>query len=849
MNQSIWQRMKPHALAVGIFFLVSVIYCLPAMKGLVVNQHDVIGWKGMAQQSIEFKEKHGHYPLWTNSLFGGMPGYQVLMESKYNVTVAWLDYVFRLFLPSPASLFFLSCICFYILCQVLRMRTWVSIFGAFAYSFASYNAILVAVGHTTKFSSMGYAPAVLAGFILLTQGKYVWGFITTVLFSTLLFYQNHVQIVYYTLLILLCCGVAFAIHAIREKNFRHLVNTAALALLAGGIGVASYAVMLLPLNEYAKETMRGGRSELTSSISKDDKTSGGLDKEYAFNWSYGIGETMTFVLPAAKGGSSGGKELGENSKAVEAMQEAQLPTDAINYFYQYLSSYWGAQPNTSGPVYFGVIIILLVIAGVFLVRTWHLGWLIAASLIGIVLAWGSNVSSINYFLFDHLPAYNKFRAPSMALVIPQLTFALLSAMTLQYLLYGDWQAKLLWAKLKPAAIVAGVLAIIMTWGYLSSDFKASRDSETRSMISQSMERAMSQGKQPTEQAIQQANTVASSIMSGLVADRKNLYGSDLLRSLIFLAIGAGLIVLSVRKKFSPLYLAIAVVTISFIDLIGVSLRYLSSKEYIDNTELLETAFTPNQADLQIKKDTGYYRVFDQTESFTNESRSAYFHNSVGGYHPAKLALYNDLIQNQIVKNNTQVLNMLNTKYFIVANPQNQQPLAIPNPEALGPVWFVKAAKMVNHADEEMKAMDNFSPKDTAIADKREQSKITVATQVDSTASIKLIQNLNDQIIYESKSTSNQFAVFSEIYYPHGWKALIDGKEFPIARVNYALRGLSIPAGNHTIEFRFEPASKATGDLISLIIGLLSILLVAGGLFWEWKKSNSVPASTKPASKS
>jgi hypothetical protein len=607
--------------------------------------------------------------------------------------------------------------------------------------------------------------------------------------------------------------------------------------------------MLLPLNEYAKETMRGGRSELTSSISKDDKTSGGLDKEYAFNWSYGIGETMTFVLPAAKGGSSGGKELGENSKAVEAMQEAQLPTDAINYFYQYLSSYWGAQPNTSGPVYFGVIVILLVIAGVFLVRTWHLGWLIAASLMGIVLAWGSNVSSINYFLFDHLPAYNKFRAPSMALVIPQLTFALLSAMTLQYLLYGDWQAKLLWAKLKPAAIVTGVLAIIMIWGYLSSDFKAGRDSETRSMISQSMERAMSQGKQPTEQAIQQANTVSTSIMSGLVTDRKNLYGSDLLRSLIFLAIGAGLIVLSARKKFSPLYLAIAFVTISFIDLIGVSLRYLSSKEYIDNTELLETAFTPNQADLQIKKDTGYYRVFDQTESFTNESRSAYFHNSVGGYHPAKLALYNDLIQNQIAKNNMQVLNMLNTKYFIVANPQNQQPVAIPNPEALGPVWFVKAVKMVNNADEEMKAMDNFSPKDTAIADKREQSKITVATQLDSTASIKLVQNLNDQILYESKSTSNQFAVFSEIYYPHGWKALIDGKEFPIARVNYALRGLSIPAGNHTIEFRFEPASKATGDLISLIIGLLSILLVAGGLFWEWKKSNSVPASSKPASKS
>lgn len=841
MNKTLWQKLQPHVLAIGIFFIIAVIYCLPAIQGKVVNQSDVVGWKGMAQQSFEFKEKHGHFPLWTNSLFGGMPAYQVAMESKYNVTIAWLDYLFRGFLPTPAGLFFLSCVCFYILCVVFRLRTWVGIFGSLAYAFASYSPILAEVGHTTKLAAMGYTPGVVAGFILLLQRKYLLGFITTMLFATLLLYQNHIQIAYYTILLLLCIGVAYLIHAIRQKQIKPLLIAGLLALTAGGIAGASYAVMLMPLQEYAKETMRGGRSELTLNKPKGDQSKGGLDKEYAFRWSYGIGESMSFVLPAARGGSSSAAELGDKSKVIEAMQDVQLPDQAISYFAQFMSPYWGEQPNTSGPVYFGVIVIMLSITGLFLVKGWHKGWLIAATVLGILMAWGSNLSGFNYFLFDYLPLYNKFRAPSMSLVIPQLTLALLASLALQEILYSNSDQPTIWKKLKPAAIITGLVAVLMIGTYFTADFKSTKDKPLQQNITQMLSNGYAQGKQPNEQIIQKANGDASVIVRGLVEDRKSAFGKDLFRSLLFLAIGIGLVYLAVKKKLQAQYLAIAFAVISFIDLIGVDLRYLNNKKYIAEDELLGTYFTPNSADQQIKQDTGYYRVLDQTENFANDSRSAYFHNSVGGYHPAKLALYQDLLENQLGKNNMQVLNMLNTKYMIIANPQTQQPMALPNPDACGPVWFVKGIRVVNNADEEMLALDSLPVKDSAVIDKREQSKLGAAPQYDSSATIRLVENVNDYIKYESKSATPQFAVFSEIYYPYGWKASIDGKEVPIARVNYALRGVSIPAGSHTIEFRFEPQVVKTGDLISLIIGVISWLILVAGLFFELKKVNKQTA--------
>jgi hypothetical protein len=743
-------------------------------------------------------------------------------------------------LPAPASLFFLCCVSFYILCMAMRMRSWVAIIGSLAYAFASYNAILVETGHITKLACMGYAPALLAGIVLLAQRKYFLGFGATLLFGSLMANQNHVQILYYTFLVIGCMGVAFAIHAIRQKQVKHLLISSSLAAVAVGIGLISFAVILLPMNEYAKETMRGGRSELTLGQDQkkvaENKSKGGLDKDYAFGWSYGIGETTTLLVPASRGGGSGMSELKEDNNAVQALQESQLPQNVANYLYQRFSAYWGDQPFTSGPVYLGAVICVLFILGLFLVRSWHLGWIVAASIIGIVLAWGSHFSSINYFLFDHLPYYNKFRAPAMALVIPQLTFPLLACMALEKLFYGNLDKAVLLKKLKWAGMATAAVVLVVVMDYFNADFKSANDKNLAPLLTQ----IISQGGQPTDQMVQQANSIAGPIVNGLAADRKGLYSGDLVRTIIFILLTAAVIWLVVQKTVKPLYAAIGLAILTLVDLLPVDRRYLNDEKYIAKDEYL-AYFTPTPADLQIKQDTGYFRVLDQARpALSDDSRSSYFHNSIGGYHPAKLALYDDLLNHQIRTGNMKVIDMLNTKYFIVDNPADGKPVAQLNPGALGAAWLVKTIKYVNNANEEMMALKTFEPKDTVVIDKREQAKIPFTPQYDSTASIRLVKNDNDIITYQFSAPANQFAVFSEIYYPYGWKAFIDGKETPVARVNYTLRGLAVPAGNHTIVFRFEPATYEKANTIALVTTIVSVLLLAfcGWMAYKRKEFDS-----------
>jgi hypothetical protein len=840
MNKTLWQQFRPHAIAIGVFLIISVIYCLPVFQGMVANSSDVLNWKGMAQQSFEFKEKYGYFPLWTNSLFSGMPTFQIMAESQYNITVAWLHYLFMFFLPQPAGLFFLACIGFYILSLTLKLKSVPAIFGSLTYAFSTYNAILVATGHTTKFSSMGYAPAVLAGLILLTQRKYVLGFVTAFLFSTLMFYQNHVQVVYYTLLIALCLGVSFLVQVIKSKDYIHLAKVAGLALIAGLIGFASYSVTLLSTYDYAKETMRGGKSELTTATNpndtKDNKSKNGLDRDYAFQWSYGITETSTLMIPNARGGSST-HPLPEDSKTIEALQESGLPQQAMNGLFQGISAYWGDQPFTEGPVYFGALVCLLFIVGLFVVKSWHKGWLVAATVLGILLSWGSHFAAFNNFLFDYLPFYNKFRAPAMALVIPQLTVCALAAMALQSLMYDTWDKKDLYKKLKFSGIATGVVIALLALTYLNADFRGSSDSQLQQYMGQ-IAQAMAKGNPNNPQIEQQTSGITSSILTGLKADRKALFAADFGRSLVYIALGAILIWLTASGKIKASYAGIAICALSFIDLIGIDTRYLNKEKYVSEEDFM-APFAATAADLQIKRDTSYYRVLDETAP--SSARSSFHHNSIAGYHPAKLSLYDDLLTNQIYKGNMNVINMLNTKYFITQNPQTGQPMAQQNPGALGPAWFVKEIKYVNSADEEMKALDSLNPAQTVIIDKREQSKVTAAPQPDSAATLKLLFNRNDIIKYSSKASTPQFGVFSEVYYPRGWKAFIDGKEVPIARVNYTLRGLSIPAGAHEIEFKFDPESFRLGDTIGLVIGIISFLLLFWAAWYEWKqyrKNNS-----------
>jgi len=841
MNKSLWQRIQPHAIAIGIFFLISSIYCLPAFQGLVVAQHDATGWRGMAQQSLEFYKKHGHYPLWTNSMFSGMPAFQIMVGSTYNITIAYLNYLFTLFLPEPAGLFFLSCLGFYILCMSLGIKSKVAILGSLAYAFASYSAVIVSVGHTTKFSSMGYAPAVLAGLVLLTQRRYLLGFIVTLTFSTQLFYQNHVQIAYYTFLIAICLGVAYAIQAIKTKEIAHLLKTTGLAVVAAGMGMLSYAVVLFPTYDYSKETMRGGRSELTAPGELvNNKSKGGLDKDYAFAYSYGISEVLTIAVPRMYGGSS--SELPQDSKTAAAFAEKTgMSAEQADEYVQNFPAYWGPQGGTSGAVYFGSIICILFIFGLIYYKGWHSHWLIAATILGILLAWGKSFSGFNYFLFDHLPFYNKFRAPSMALVIPQLTFPLLASLGLNHMLENSGDKINFLKKFKLASIISGIFIAVLVLLYFALDYKGEADTNVRTQLSSSMLQQLSQRSKPTAEMQVQADDFGRSVTNALKEDRRALYGGDLLRSLIFISLAGATLYGFGKNKINKNITAIVLAALVFIDLIGVDLRYLSSKNYVEKDAFSE-AFIPNKADQQVLQDTSYYRVYnsdgDPFQLSGSTSRTSYLHNSIGGYHPAKLALYNDLIREQLQKGNQQVFNMLNTKYFIVTNPADKQQVAQLNPDALGSAWFVKAIKYVSNADEEMSALDNFNPRDTVIIDRREQSKIMFSPIRDSSSSIKLVQNLNDYILYSSISKANGFAVFSEVYYPNGWKALIDGKEVSIVKVNYLLRGLPVPAGNHRIEFKFDPDSYRIGNNVSMIVGVLSILILVYGIFVFWKKYNN-----------
>ncbi|HYE53850.1 MAG TPA: hypothetical protein VD996_03375, partial [Chitinophagaceae bacterium] len=445
------KKAVPHLIAAGIFLLIAVIYCQPALQGKVVNQHDQIGWKGMAQQSFEFKEKYGHFPLWTNSVFSGMPAFSIAMEGKYGDPVGMIYKIITLGLPKPANYFFIACATFYFLCMVLRIRPWLAILAAIGFAYSSYSAIIISAGHETKMQAMSVAPAVIASVLLLYERKYLWGMALLAIFFGLEIGTQHLQIVYYTFIMLGFMTIAFLIKSFKEGYIKNAILGVVLALAAGLIGFGTYAVSLLPMQDYAKETMRGGRSELTP-LDSATATEGGLDKEYAFRWSYGVSETFTLLVPGIYGGSNGGREHSGTTKFTEHMaQLGQSEEQALAFLNN--RSYWGAQPNTSGPVYLGAVFCFLFIFGMVYLKSWHKWWIFAVVLFAIFLSWGRHFPALNNFLFDHMPFYNKFRAPAMSLVIPQLLFPLLGAFAVDKLLNAQASRQDLLNKLKLAVYI------------------------------------------------------------------------------------------------------------------------------------------------------------------------------------------------------------------------------------------------------------------------------------------------------------------------------------------------------------------------------------------------------------
>jgi len=823
-----WKSLVPHAIAVGIFLIVAVIYCKPALEGKVLSQSDVVHWKGMAQDMYTYKETHGHFPLWNNNLFGGMPAYQIALETSNPVSPIYVHSLLML-VKKPIAYFFLLCIAFYFLTQVIGIRPWLGVLGGIAYAYATYSPVIVAVGHDTKMQAMGYMPALLAGLWLVYRKKYLWGAALTALFSALLIAMNHLQVTYYSLIVAGFMSVGFGIQWIKQKDYKHLVTSLGIALIAGAIGATANLVSLATTNDYAKATIRGSSLSLDST-GKAVKQSG-LQIDSAFYYgSYGKLETYTFMIPRIYGGSSSdiGQELDINSHLAKLAIEKGIPEDQAAQFAAGTGPYWGTQPGTSGPVYLGAVICFLFIFGMVYLKTWHKWWILAVCVLAIFMSWGSNFSSFNTFLFNYLPLYNKFRAPSIILIIPQLLFPLLGVMALQRLLFEETNKADALEKLKTSIYITGGLLLVALGLYLSFDYIGKNDEGIKNMFTQALG-----GKQEEGNAFYNA----------LKQDRQSLFGADLLRSILLIAAGIVLVWLFLKNKLKATYAMAAIIIVSSIDILSVGRKYLNDNNFQEEEAINDNAFKISPVDAEILKDTTHPRVLNLAAQGGpyNDAFTSYHHRSVGGYHPAKLSIYDDLLTYQLNKQplNKQVLDMLNTRYVITPDQQTGQPMLQVNPDALGQAWFVKHIQYVKDQGASMKALDHFSAKDTAIVEEKFKKDIPFEPVADSSGSIRLLKNDNDLVTYQSTSKNNQFAVFSEIFYDRGWKAYIDDKETPIIQTNYVLRGLAIPAGNHQIRFEFKPASYYNSNTAAVAASALIWLLLIGAVVSTVRKNKEL----------
>lgn len=791
----------PHLLAIVFFFVLTATYFSPILfEHKTLSQSDIMQFRGGAQEAMDYRAKTGKEALWTNSMFSGMPTY--LISTRYPGDLFQFAHkALTLDLPPVAANVFLTLVCAYILFVALGMSSWLAIAGGIALAFSSYNLIILEAGHNTKSLAIAYMPLVLAGLILTFRNGARNFWMGGVLFAfglTMQIRANHLQITYYLLLMILLFGIVQLVFAIKEKwlgnYFKRLLILGIGAALAVGVSFGR----IYNTYEYGKYSIRG-KSELkpaaTPGAQQNEQT--GLDREYAFGWSYGVGETITLLIPDFYGGASQ-HALSEKSDTYKAFIELGAPEDQAKQIVQALPTYWGDQPFTSGPVYLGAIICFLFVLGLFIVPKQLRYWLLAATVFSILLSWGKNFSGFNDLMFDFFPGYNKFRAVSMALVIAQVAVPLMGMLALQQVFFGkgivDMPKKVLYA----GGITAGLCLLAMVIGGMG-DFSS-----------------------PADQQLIQSQYPMQAI-SALRADRAGMMRSDTFRSIVFILLAAAVLYFYLKGKLSVVLASVTVGLLILIDLWSLDKRYLNSSKF--QTQVAQTQFEPTPADLKIMQDKDLsYRVINLQNPF-NDARTSYFHKSIGGYHGAKLRRYQDIIDQHISHNNMAVMNMLNTRYFITGQPE--QPVQT-NPGALGNAWFVGSVKTVQNPDEEIAALKNFNPANEAIVD---VSKFPASVKTSSAVGsvIKLVSYSPDELVYIAKTAQTGLAVFSEIYYKDGWNAYIDGKLTPHIRVNYVLRALEIPAGTHKIEFRFEPKDYALGNTISMACSVFLLVCMAGAV--------------------
>jgi Bacterial membrane protein YfhO len=838
MKSSWFKKLIPHGVAVLIFLVVAFIYCKPVLEGKVVAQHDITHWKGSIQQSVEYAKTHdGVYPLWTNSMFSGMPTFQIGYTA--NNKIPWIAHqILSLGLPKPVNFFFLACICFYFLCVTLRVRTVYGILGALAFAYATYDPIIIAVGHDTKMLSIAYMPALLASVILIYEKKYWLGAGLSALFTSVLIVQNHPQIDYYLFLTIAIMTIFYAVNWIKNKEWRHFGLAAAFTVIAGLTGVLTNAVSIFSTYEYQKETIRGGARALVDSTVKNENASDGLTKDYALSYSMEIPEPLIMMVPRMYGGSSDHMEVKEeDSKAVENLRG--LPNEAQQMVSRSLNFYWGgmAKPgeSVSGPAYIGAIICVLAILAMFVLDGKHKWWILTAVAITIMMSWGSYFEALNGFLYKALPLYNKFRAPSMILVVSQMLLPLLAVLGLSKIAETTDKKSLL-PEFKKGLIAVAITFALLFIIYFMSGFMSGADNEL-------MKQIKSGGVDP--QRAQQLLQIFNSFFEGLREDRKSLMMGDIIRSLGFGFVALLLVFLALRKTISDLVLGIGLLIFVLIDSFTIAVKYLNYENYRDKEEN-ELSFVRTKSDNEILADKSQFRVFNFAGDSFSENISSYYYNSVGGYHPAKIAIYQEFIEHKlsVQQTNTYIFNMLNIKYFIRKDRNGQTETYQKNDSALGNCWLVKNIQYVKDANAEMNSLGNFNPADTAVVQDTFKSSIPFEPVYDSSASIALVKNDNDVVTYTFNAASNQFAVFSEVYYKSGWKAYIDGKEAPIVKVNYVLRGLAVPAGKHDIKFEFKPQGYYKGKSLTSIFSIVLLVILAIGIFMEWRNRNQTALANR-----
>lgn len=781
----------PYLTAILLFLVITLVYFSPLLEGKRLLQSDIVHHQGVSKEISDYRDKTGHEALWTNSMFGGMPAYQISVRYTSNL-IGYLDKVFTLWLPNPANYLFLYFLGFFVLMLVLGVNPWLAIAGSIGFGLSSFFLIVIEAGHNSQAHAIGYIGFVLAGIILTLRKKYLIGGIVTAVFLSLELNANHPQIAYYMVILAVLYGIFELIGAIKTKTFLPYLKSIGIIMVAVLFAFLTNITSLWATYEYGKYTIRG-KSELTTE--KENRTSG-LDKDYVTHWSYGIAETMTLLIPNVYGGTY--QKLSMNSEIAKALEQNNYPPREIMKEQQW-PMYWGSQPFTSGPVYVGAIIVFLFVLGLFVVKGPLKWWLLAGTILSIMLAWGHNFMTLTDFFLNYVPGYNKFRAVTMTLVIAEISMPILGILAIKEIFNPENDRKKLFKALQIAFFITGGTCLIfallpgMFFNFVGASDK-------------------SQG-------------LPDFMMNALIIDRKNLLVSDAFRSFALITLTAGLLWAVLYKKFKLAYAFPVLIGLILIDLFMVDKRYLNNDSFTTKAKV-EKPFEPTQADQQILQDNSLdYRVYNATIDPTMDAGTSYFHKSLGGYHGAKLRRYQELIDYQIGKNNMQVLNMLNTKYVIVPDA-NKNPLAQQNPDALGNAWFVKGYKLVENPDAEINALTKFNAKDTAIIDKTFSAALKdYSPGRDSADFIKLDSYEPNNLAYSYKTKSNGLAVFSEIYYPKGWEATIDSKPAPIFRVNYVLRAMVLPAGEHKVVFNFHPKVYYVGEKISLASSLVLIVFI------------------------